>query len=159
MLLVLNRPPVCEVCPNNEVVMFKPRTGTSPDLGSITITNLLLVYPAPPVSTVLWIFLPPLGLTTTIPPSIKSRIRSISFYCTRISPPTSPGIGYPTCRLPPLVPALTSLDVPNILSRSLPSPGVPLSMPVNVVSLIRYTPLYHHQTAPRSLSAPRGFTL
>ena len=140
MLLLLNSPPVCEVCPNNEVVMFKPRTGTSPDLGSITITNLLLVYPAPPVSTVLWIFLPSLGLTTTIPPSIKSRIRSISFYCTRISPPTSPGRGSPTCRLPPLVPALTSLVVIDLLSKSLLDPGVLCRFSVVSVSLFRLPP-------------------
>ena len=28
------RPPVCEVCPNYEVVVFKPRTLTPPHLGS-----------------------------------------------------------------------------------------------------------------------------
>ena len=35
LLLLLSWPPVCEMCPNYEVMMFQPQTGTPPDLGSV----------------------------------------------------------------------------------------------------------------------------
>ena len=59
MLLLINRPPVREVCPNHRVVLFQPWTGTSLEPGSVIIANLLLVSPVPPVSTLFWIFFPP----------------------------------------------------------------------------------------------------
>ena len=36
LLLLFTWPPVHEVCPNYEVVMFQPQTGISPELDSIT---------------------------------------------------------------------------------------------------------------------------
>ena len=54
------QPPDRVVCPNHEVVMFQPRTGTAPDLGSIDNFTFYNSPPAPPVSTnFLDIFLPP----------------------------------------------------------------------------------------------------
>ena len=44
-LLLFNRPPVCEVCPNHEVT--KHWTGTSPDLGSVAYSYVAIIY-APP---------------------------------------------------------------------------------------------------------------
>ena len=42
-------PPVREVCPNYEVVMFQPRTGTPPDLGSVANCYVaIILIPAPP---------------------------------------------------------------------------------------------------------------
>ena len=42
-------PPVYEVCPNHDVVVFLPWTGTAPDLGSVTNYTLnILFYPSCP---------------------------------------------------------------------------------------------------------------
>ena len=68
MLLLLIWPSAHDLCPNNEVMMFQPWTGTSTDVGSVAIVNLLLVSPTPPVSTVLWIFFPPPGTQSYRPP-------------------------------------------------------------------------------------------
>ena len=47
--LLLSWPPVRELCPNHEVVVFQPQTGTSPDLGSITYCYIaVLLSPTPP---------------------------------------------------------------------------------------------------------------
>ena len=40
-MLLFFTPLVREVCPNCEVVMFQPRTGTSPDLGSVAYFYVL----------------------------------------------------------------------------------------------------------------------
>ena len=51
LLLVFSWPPGSEVCPNDEVVLFQPRTGTPTELGSIAsfyiaiLLNPLLHYP------------------------------------------------------------------------------------------------------------------
>ena len=51
MLLLISCPPVREVFPNYEVVMFQPRTGTPTDLGSITnFYRAILLIPVPPFS-------------------------------------------------------------------------------------------------------------
>ena len=41
-LLLFNRPPVCEVCPKHEVT--RPRTGTYPDLVSVTDCYVAILY-------------------------------------------------------------------------------------------------------------------
>ena len=50
-VLLCFRPPVCVVCPNNEVVVFQPRTGTAPELGSVSNYIFYSNSPAPTVST------------------------------------------------------------------------------------------------------------
>ena len=45
-------PPVRTVCPNHDVVVFQPRTGTAPDLVSVANYTFYYNRPAPPVSTV-----------------------------------------------------------------------------------------------------------
>ena len=71
LLLFLNYPPVREVCPNHEVFMLQPRTGTYADLGSVAIVNLITSLPRPTCfNRVLYICLPPPDLTTTVPPSV-----------------------------------------------------------------------------------------
>ena len=48
-LLLFSWPPVREVCPNYEVVMLQPRTGTPADLGSVADCYVaILLIPAPP---------------------------------------------------------------------------------------------------------------
>ena len=86
-----------------------------------------------------------------------------SIFFTRLSPPKLSGHGSsvhlyvsPTLRPPPLVPLITSLAVLCLLTISLPYPGVPRRMPLNYVSLVRFTPLCRHSPDPRSLSDPRG---
>ena len=49
LLLLLYSPSVREVCTNYKVVMFQPRTGNLPDLGSVAICYVaILLIPAPP---------------------------------------------------------------------------------------------------------------
>ena len=45
------RPPVRVVCPNHEVVLFQPRTGTTPYLGSVANFTFYTSLPTPPVAT------------------------------------------------------------------------------------------------------------
>ena len=40
-----NTSPVPEVCPNNEMVMFQPRTGTSPNLGPVAHCYVYFLVP------------------------------------------------------------------------------------------------------------------
>ena len=47
LLLLLTWPPVREVCPNHEVVIFQPWTGTSPDLGSTAYCYVVILYDPP----------------------------------------------------------------------------------------------------------------
>ena len=57
-------PPVCTMCPNHEVVVFQPRTGTAPDLGSVANYTFYSNSPDPSVSTnFLNIFISPLYST------------------------------------------------------------------------------------------------
>ena len=49
LLLLLNWPSVHEVCPNHNVVMLQPRTGTSMDVGSVSNCYVaILLSPALP---------------------------------------------------------------------------------------------------------------
>ena len=49
LLLLFSWPPVREVCPNYEVVMFQTQKGTPPDLGSVTNCYIdMLLIPATP---------------------------------------------------------------------------------------------------------------
>ena len=63
---VCNHLPVCEVCPNYEVVVFQPWTVNPPQLGTVSIVaDFIYRLPAPPDSTViLESFFP-----SSIPPS------------------------------------------------------------------------------------------
>ena len=51
VLLLCFCPAVCVMCPNNLVVVFQPRTGTAPYLGSVANYTFYYNPPAPPVST------------------------------------------------------------------------------------------------------------
>ena len=80
-------------------------------------------------------------------------------------PPKFPGSGAsvnldiaPIC-WPLLVPAVTSLAVINLQSRSLLSPGVPHCVPLNPVYLVCLPPLCCPRPAPSYMSAPRYFPL
>ena len=66
MLLLYNRPPVCDVCPNNEVT--KPRTGNSSDLGSVVYFWVSILY-APPRLLYFTTWYPPEGETHSCPSS------------------------------------------------------------------------------------------
>ena len=57
------------MCLNDEVVMLQPWTVITPDLGAVTNYTFYSNPPAPPVSTVLWIFL---FLLSTLPPHTSS---------------------------------------------------------------------------------------
>ena len=46
LLLLFNRPPIHEVCPNHEVT--KPRKGTSPDLGYVAYCYVYTLFPSLP---------------------------------------------------------------------------------------------------------------
>ena len=51
MLLLFHWPPVCEVCPNDEVVMFQPWIGTPLDQGSVANCYVaIILIPVPPFS-------------------------------------------------------------------------------------------------------------
>ena len=57
---------VCAICPNHEVVVFQPWTGTDPYLGSIANYTFYYNPPAPPVSTNFCIFsFPPYVLSSS----------------------------------------------------------------------------------------------
>ena len=48
LLLLFFWPLVCAVCPNHEVLMLQPRTGTAPDLVYVSIiTTFIIVYYRP----------------------------------------------------------------------------------------------------------------
>ena len=48
LMLLFSWPPVHEVCPNYEVVMFQPQTGTPLDLGSVANFYVaMLLSPVP----------------------------------------------------------------------------------------------------------------
>ena len=91
-----NWPPVHEVCPNFEVVVFQPRIVTPPHLGTVAIvTKFISSPPAPPDSTIfLYISFPSSILTP--PPSI-SRSSSYPSHFLYLLPASSPG----TKRCPP----------------------------------------------------------
>ena len=59
-------PPVCEVCPNYEVVEFQPRTLTTPDLGSVAYCYVLLLDPSYPLLLPSKV-LPPLPSSSVFP--------------------------------------------------------------------------------------------
>ena len=72
-------PSVHAVCPNHEVVVFRPWTVITPDLGSVANYTFYSNPPAPPVSTVFMdIFVSPLYSTT--PPSVALVVVA-SIYC------------------------------------------------------------------------------
>ena len=66
LLLFFSWPPVYEMCPNYEVVMFQPQTGTPTDLGSISIFYINILFsPAPPFTPDTQC--PPGGATSSLP--------------------------------------------------------------------------------------------
>ena len=120
LLLLLTCTPDLDVCTNHEVVMFQPWTGTFPDLSSITIVNLINILLGPTCFNRVQLlpyphFTPfdatPLSLLHPIlPPNYPDRGASVHV-----------GID-PTHQPPPLVPALNSLAVFDLLPISLPAP-------------------------------------
>ena len=86
-VLLCLRPPVRGVCPNHEVVVFQPWTGTAPDLGAVANYTFYSNPPAPPVSTgLLDIFIYP--LYPTAPPSVSFVL--VSHLSCTLSPPHLP---------------------------------------------------------------------
>ena len=146
--------------------MFRPRTGISPDLSSVAIINFISSLYCPTCFKHfldLSLFPPPPDLLLPPPHLSPCNAVPISLFHPLL-PPNSPGRGAfvhmdvaPTLQPTPLVISLTSLAVIDLLPRSLPYPGFPCRVPVNVMFLVRLHPLCCPQPAPRSLSAPRGF--
>ena len=130
---------------------------------SLSVT-LFLVSPAPPASTIFLDNHPP-HTDLLLPPPHLSPLNSVTLSLLHpLLPPNSHGCGSninlyvdPTCRPPPLGPALTSLAVLDLLHMSLPAPEVPRRVPVNSMSLVRSHPLCRPRTAPMPLSSPRSF--
>ena len=83
------RPPVRTVCPNHEVVELQHQAVTIPDLFSDYNAYTIYNPPAPPVSTVLWIFFPPPPKRIFYPPPHHiSPVDTASLYlCILLSPP------------------------------------------------------------------------
>ena len=127
------------------------------------LLKLLLVLPTPPVSTLLWIFVPISRTHFNHSPICHS---SAPIHFSLLHPlllltPTVIGASVhldaaPTHQLLPPINALNSLDVPNLLPRYLPDPGVLHRVPVVSVSLVRPPPLCRPRFAPRFLLSPRG---
>ena len=70
LLFLLTSTPVLEVCTNNEVVMFQPRTDTSPGLCSVAIVNLITSLSRPTCfNRVLDIYFSLPDLTPNVSPS------------------------------------------------------------------------------------------
>ena len=166
LLLLLTLPPVREVCPNHELVMFQPWTENSLYVGSFDILTLFIVSPSPPDSTIFWIFVFLPQAYSCLPPSVTIQRRS-TLYLSPASPPrTRPGAESPsTWVLPPpaslhrsslfLTPFLSSTFYPGPF-RTLDSRATCLLM--LCVSLVRSPPLFRLRPAPISLSDPRGFS-
>ena len=74
--MCFSRPPVCEVCPNYEVVVFQPCTVTPPHLGSCCLLlNFKTIPPAPTFSSaVLWIVF--FSIFPTASPSVSVQCQS-----------------------------------------------------------------------------------
>ena len=138
-------PPIHLVCLNNEVVVFRSRTGTAPNLGSVADYNFYSNYPAPPVSAdFLGIFIFPLYLTSL--PSVAFVVVA-PLSCTHYPPPSgAKRHPHGSCLHPP----------PVILHRSsMPLCAACLRLPP--FSLTVSLPLIPHRLDPRSLSSPGGF--
>ena len=86
LLLLLTLPPVREVCPNHELVMFQPWTENSLYVGSFDILTLFIVSPSPPDSTIFWIFVFLPQAYSCLPPSVTIQRRS-TLYLSPASPP------------------------------------------------------------------------
>ena len=138
------RPPVHVVCPNDEVVVFQTQTVNAPDLRSIANITTIISLPPHLLQQCYGSSLPPPG-THYYHPTICHHYTTLHFYLLHLFLPTTlPGGGAsahldisPTPRRPTLVPALTSLAIPDLLPRSLLAPGVPRRMPVVAVYLVR----------------------
>ena len=89
VVVVVNWPPLGEVCPNYEVVEFQPRTVTPPHIGSVDFRYILIQPFRPPVSSpVFWIVCFPLFPTASPYVAIHPQ-RPLFFH--RL-PTSSPGV-------------------------------------------------------------------
>ena len=134
------RTSVCAVCPNHEVVVFQPWTGTAPDLGFIA-NYTFLFYPSHPtcINFFLGLFISLLYPTST--PSLAFVIAVPLFFTP--SPPPLPAQKYVYLDVVPT-------RYPSASAAWLCAPRcVPESA---AVSCVRSTPLCHPQPATRSLS-------
>ena len=77
--------PVREVCPNYEVVVFRPRTVTPPQLGSVEIVTLKLSLPPHLFLLFVWVFL--LSPHSYCSPICSRSSSNSSLVCTRSPPP------------------------------------------------------------------------
>ena len=145
--------------------MFQPRTGTSPELGPVSIVNLISSL-SPPTCFDHFLYLHfPRRTYSYPPPPHLSPLGAVPLSLLHpILPPKFPSRGdfvhmdvAPTCWPPPLVPTLTSIAVLDLLRRSLPAPRVPYHVPMNAVSLVRSPPFFRPWPALTSLSDPRVF--
>ena len=119
------------MCPNLDVVMFQPHTGTSPDLGSVVAVNLITSLPHPTCFNRVLDLLPSPGTHSYAPPICRHSTPLHLSLLHPILPLTSPGPSssvhpdvVPTRRLPLLVPFLTSLAILDLLPSPLLAPGV-----------------------------------
>ena len=136
-------PPVFAVCPRHKVVVFQPRTGTTPDLCSVASCTFYSNPPAPPVPTVFMdLFFP---VYPTNPPSVAF------FFIDPLSCTRSP--------TPLLTWSTAHLDIARTF--------LPLASAARLCALLRMPmsstvsfdcapPLFLPWTYPRSLSAPWG---
>ena len=101
-LCVCNQLPVLAVCPNHEVVVFQPRTGNTPVLGSVASYKFYSGPPAPPVSTIfLDLFSSLFRLNPPSPPPTSNRSSSYHLSLLHPLPTYSPAAKYrPPGRLP-----------------------------------------------------------
>ena len=149
------------MCQNHEVAILQPQIEKSTEIGSLYTVKILLVYPAPPVSTVFWIFFTPLGLTTTTPPHLSQLYPLHLSLLYPLPPPTSHRWGASfhlditlTRRILLLFPVITPLAALDLLPQYLLPPGVSRRVPVVSVSFVCLLVLFWPRPDPRSLSDP-----
>ena len=98
------------------------------------------------------------------PPICHCSTSSHSLCCTRFSPLNFPGrrVSFhmyvsPILWPPPIVPVHASLAILDLISISLPDPGILCRVPVTAVSLMRSPFLCRPRPVPRLVSAPSSF--
>ena len=85
------RPPVRVVCLNHKVVVFQPRTGTAPGLGSVANYAFILTLPPHLYQPVFWIFL---FLPSILPPPSVSSVCHLIPSLLHPIPTFSPGTNH-----------------------------------------------------------------
>ena len=147
---VVFRPPVSEVCPDYEVVVFQPRTVISPHLGSRRLTVHFIL------TLLLHLFLlsfldhlfPPLSYLLPIRSRLSSRSSRFTLSPSLLPLRSAAHLGAALTRHPPPATCHPPLLVPAPCTACLCLPLFPVTV---------CYPLFCHWLTPRSLSAPGGF--